>query len=106
MVHLFAHKFSGLRRCRFALPPVTPGPFESLFFWHNILQFPIALFENREAFLNGVYPSAQHASRKQSDESDKSDGLRCPMRVAQRLARFGIHCLKLQVPNSKLRFAK
>jgi hypothetical protein len=34
VVHFFAHEFSGLCRCGFALPPVTPGPFESLFFWH------------------------------------------------------------------------
>jgi hypothetical protein len=37
VMHLFAHEFSGLGRCRFALPPVAPGTFESLFFWHKIL---------------------------------------------------------------------
>jgi hypothetical protein len=37
MVHFFAHNFSGLSRCGFALPPVTPGSFESLFFWHNVV---------------------------------------------------------------------
>jgi len=39
VVHFFAHEFSGLSRCRFALPPVTPGPFESLFFWHFLCRF-------------------------------------------------------------------
>jgi hypothetical protein len=34
VVHFFTHKFPGLGRRRFALPPVTPGTFESLFFWH------------------------------------------------------------------------
>jgi hypothetical protein len=35
VVHFFPHKFPGLSRCRFALPSVTPGPLESLFFWHK-----------------------------------------------------------------------
>lgn len=35
VVHFFAHKFSGLSGCGFALPPVTPGTFKSLFFWHT-----------------------------------------------------------------------
>jgi hypothetical protein len=37
VMHFFPHKFSGLSRCRFALPPVTPGPVESLFFWHSFM---------------------------------------------------------------------
>jgi hypothetical protein len=39
VMHFFAHEFSGLCRCGFALPSVTPGPFESLFFWHTFTWF-------------------------------------------------------------------
>src|SRR5437879_5957833 len=35
MVHLFAHKFTGLCGSGFALPFITTGPFESLLFWHT-----------------------------------------------------------------------
>jgi hypothetical protein len=58
VVHLFAHEFSGLSRRRFALPPVAPGPFESLFFWHNYLCFSqttsFALSATLELWFNGV----------------------------------------------------
>jgi hypothetical protein len=37
VVHFFPHKFSGLSGCGFALPPVTPGPLKSSFFWHNFV---------------------------------------------------------------------
>ena len=29
MVDLFADEFTGLRRCRFALPAIAPGPLQS-----------------------------------------------------------------------------
>ena len=35
VVHLFPNKFPRLRGRRFALPPVAPGPFDGLFFWHD-----------------------------------------------------------------------
>jgi len=58
VVHLFAHKFSGLSRWSFALSPVTPGPFESLFFWHNcrcrLQTILFAVSASRETPLNGV----------------------------------------------------
>jgi hypothetical protein len=58
VVHLFTHKFPGLSRCRFALPPVTPGPFKSLFFWHNyrcrLETISFALSASRETSLNRV----------------------------------------------------
>jgi hypothetical protein len=57
VVHFFPHKFPGLSRGRFALPPVTPGPLESLFFWHKYVvvgNYPVALSANRETSLNGV----------------------------------------------------
>lgn len=44
VVHFFAHKFSGLSRCGFALPSVTPGTFESLFFWHKSILLVNRLF--------------------------------------------------------------
>jgi hypothetical protein len=44
VMHFFAHEFSGLRRCGFALPPVTPGPFESLFFWHTFMIWFVTVY--------------------------------------------------------------
>jgi hypothetical protein len=61
VVHFFTHKFSGLIRRGFALPPVAPGPFESLFFWHSycfrLQTTSFGLSASRETSLNGVLPS-------------------------------------------------
>lgn len=56
VVHFFAHKFSGLCGCGFALPPVAPGTFECLFFWHTYyLVLTVYRSISNQAFgLNGV----------------------------------------------------